>query len=345
MANYNINPDMNSLLDASIPIDIMYTPEVLSYPGDTTINIDAFSNSVLIVGTAEDGPKYKPVLIDSIEAVEKRFGGITYEQITIPASGTSSSIRGSADGDAVDIYWRNGDDLIEYPLGNFAVSGTTLTFAAPGSGVVLIAAYRKADTNPLSHSLVRGVSEALLIPGVSVYAMRIGGDYATLDLVDILLRSIYPGDIYGWATATYTASSMIITQPPGKGEPRTYTFSYIGDLVRDINIDAAYGRSSVVASTSSPYVTGLHVGAGALTFGASGDFNTANLTEALEIITDLAADVVVLAGATDTEFFDLVKSYTDNFPYPTLVVMSAQDMGTLTTAEYVEALPGYTAPS
>lgn len=261
---------------------------------------------LLLIGTASDGPS-EITTPRSLREAEELYGGVSWQAFTPTATSTGVTLATAAWGDQVEVLHRVRGIYQPYYLHDLAVSGTAVTFQAPGhyaagattSGVVyedlpeLTLRYRPI---PGPNNLVRGYEEARLVGDFEIGCLRVGGTAATgtleLSTGTLYARARYRGARYNAVTLTATGNELWITPPPGEGDPQIFQGDTLDDLIEAVNLAASYQRCPVTLAAASS--AGAFHETPAVTGGLSGG-EDGTLTAAL-IEEVLASDQVERAG-------------------------------------------------
>lgn len=285
---------------------------------------------VLFVGDATDGPVEEFIPVDSLDQAFRLYGGYVYEQTTIASGSTGYNVSVAPWANQVLPMEPGPLDgaLIPLRLFEFAVSGSVLSWTAPGEAEAVT--FRITPV-PGPTSLLKGILAAQRT-GQRVFATRLGGTNATATSGGFIFTARYPGSRYNGTTILVTPTTVTVTPAVGTGRLTVYSPTSDRDLVSQMRDDVA--RGWVGCGLSGPYSdTQLTVPTGTyvLTGGTNGAMSASGLAEFLQEHDLAGVDVLCPIGISAPACATAgVSAWLENEEiYPTLLVAQSATTGTV----------------
>jgi len=280
------------------------------------------ATKLVLVGLATDGPKNTVVKVESLNQLNKLFGGFYKERFNVSQTATSLTLgynpwngpANSLNGKANKLY-------------KPTVSGNILTFGSVGgsaSAVIDLEYPPYLGQQDLLVAAKHYIEQTNSFP----YVMRVGGTYASYEVAGWTFQAMYPGAKYNKLSLTCNGTSIVVSglEPYLEATTITGDASIIGkriDRLRELGVLPLYLTVAGSALTSFAVT---------LSGGTDGSFSDSDFTECLETV-DFPGDsthVLVLSPMTSGK----VQTISEYLDYPTRAPKF-----------FVAPVTGFTAPT
>jgi len=296
---------------------------------------------VVLVGLADDGPAGTLVKPGSFIEAQEIFGWWTNEIHTVPASGTSITLGHAASSSDWYVFQVLNGALYKTPLYDPSISGSTLSFGAPGaSGTYLVQYTREQDEG----ALLLGLSTYLQTGATMPYVWRVSGTKATLEVDGLVFSARYCGTRYNGIGIQFDGTTLTVTVPNSpKNSTVSYTVDPPSDFLTQFNYESGKGKHPVELLLPNSDSFPLSVGSWVLTGGVDGTLDTSTVVELLEALDLGSIGLIVLCGGHASGVIDAAVSYIEEQDSTTCLVAGApiayKSAETADYLAYLQALP------
>lgn len=298
--------------------------------------------SVVLVGTAPDGPEGVIVDMSTQSYMEKTFGWSKFEHHTLSASGTAFTTRENIFGEAFEI-WEEGTTLLKsHQLYSPSVTASnTISFPAMPSSADYVLKYTPDQDD---NSLMLGALDYYSVNGLYPSVVRVHGTKSSVTIGDYLFSARYSGARYDGILIEVTPTSLSIydpnvSAPKLKEYDITNGFNAINQIKSDFNlgmvdVDISGPRRANLALPASTYI---------LTGGEAGTISSGSV---IQVIDDLDLSqvgyIAICGGMSFAEITEVATHLEASSIYlPMLIVGSTVSLSGSVTSGYLSDIQSW----
>jgi hypothetical protein len=292
--------------------------------------------TVVLVGTAPDGPEGIITDVSTQSYLEKSFGWSKFEHHTLPASGSAFTTRENIFGESFEI-WEEGTSLLKsHQLYSPSVTASnTISFPAmPASADYILKYTPDQDEN----SLLLGALDYQSVLGLFPSVVRIHGTKSSVTIDDYVFSARYSGARYDGILIEVTTTTLSIYDPNVSApKVKTYDitngFNALNQIKSDYNlgmidVDIAGPRRADLALTAATYT---------LTGGVAGTVSSGSVIQVIDDLDLSQVGYIAICGGMSFADITAVANHLESVStyVPMLIVGSTVSLSGSVTSGYL----------